>query len=192
MSNVVYTYYTEETKHATDKLSTKNVASVFTKDQFCIKINDLLSTYDDDRSSVVVYCGYYSSNIGSHVSDNKKRLVKLIGDRYKFDCNVKSHSRNNHNYLSFRKVYNTSSDGDLNSFLSDDNFIYECILSSLPLFVRKMEAVQATLTESIDDECYICLMDFSDDKNVVNTCCNKKAHSICFKGVLDHTKCRSH
>lgn len=39
-------------------------------------------------------------------------------------------------------------------------------------------------------DCYICMMDFTEDPDVtMNSCCNKMAHTACYSGIIQKNKC---
>ena len=43
---------------------------------------------------------------------------------------------------------------------------------------------------TINTECYICMMDFSEDHDVtINSCCMKLAHTACYSGIVQKSSC---
>ena len=43
---------------------------------------------------------------------------------------------------------------------------------------------------TMNTECYICMMDFSEDPEVtMNSCCMKLAHTTCYSGIVQKSRC---
>ena len=50
----------------------------------------------------------------------------------------------------------------------------------------KPKAIKFTM----NTECYICMMDFSEDPDVtINSCCMKLAHTACYSGIVQKSSC---
>ena len=55
-----------------------------------------------------------------------------------------------------------------------------------PVAPAKPKAIKFTM----NTECYICMMDFSEDPDVtINSCCMKLAHTACYSGIVQKSSC---
>lgn len=174
-TNVVYTYYNQEETHTTAKLSTKNLAKVFSQEQICLKIDASSISWDHHGERFVMYYRCLFFNPESAIEENNKRLFKLITGKisnYKIDrdCDVE--------YLNLTK----NQDGT-----------YTAEPAPVPFFIRMNTSVKIGSLECFlleDSDCYIgCCNHAEPDCFVKNTCCDKVACLECYDRIKNKASC---
>lgn len=216
---LVYTYYTTETTRPTAKLTSRNFRQVFENDSVLVKIKPITihrnnanidDFYNANITSILksensrlftllaplqLYERVHTLETGEYSYLLFEKCRQADGRySYKYSLtlgiDIQPALLARHNRVRARVLVEQD---------ADDEEVPEPIVQEVPPRRRnntpaRVEQVVPAKPKAIkftmNTECYICMMDFSEDPDVtINSCCMKLAHTACYSGIVQKSSC---
>lgn len=201
---LAYTYYTTETTRPTEKLTARNFQRVFNNDFTLVKINP-----------ITIEAGTTGTVAAEKIKSANRRLFIRLSS-FDISDSVRLPDAGECSYLLFTKfilpggavhyrlALTSGEEESLNRLLASlrrmiefNNSFTEALrvdeinrkAAEEQVVPAKPKAIKFSMN-TLNTECYICMMDFTEDPDVtLNPCCVKLAHTACYSHLEHKNKC---